>query len=135
MLWKILLTALVIAGAVLVLKNRRRSAAPPLRLEAAARPVQPPSRLPRLIAGGFVVLMLSGAGFYLFHQWRDNYQVVDVRVVDSRTGNSVVYQAYKGDVEGRSFTTTDGRVVSLAEVERMELGAAGRPVADLPAAD
>ena len=135
MLWKILLTALVIAGALVVVKKRSRPAAPIPRLEAAPGPAQTPSRLPRLVAAGFVLLMLTGAGFYLFHQWRDNYQVVDVRVVDSRTGNSVVYQAYKGDVEGRSFTTTDGRVVSLAEVERMELGAAGRAPVQVPASD
>ncbi|OQX45445.1 MAG: hypothetical protein B0D86_03640 [Candidatus Sedimenticola endophacoides] len=69
-----------------------------------------------------VVIMVAGAGFYLFHQWRDAYQIVSVRVIDTRSGQTVTYQAYKGDIEGRRFITTRGVVVSLAEVERMELG-------------
>ena len=122
MLWKILLTALVIAGAVLTLRMRNRPAEPVRRLGSVPRVRSSSFGLVRMLAAGFVVLMLLGAGFYLFQQWRDNYRIVDVRVIDSRTGNDSVYQAYKGDVEGRTFVTTDGRIVSLAETERLELG-------------
>lgn len=130
MLWKILLTALVIGGALLVLRRRGRSPAPqpPPRLEASSGGRDRPRQAARWIAAGFLLLMLAGSGAYLFHVWRDNYRVVEVRVIDSRSGRSVTYQAYKGDVEGRSFVTTDGRRVSLAEVERLELGAGRRGV-------
>ena len=123
MFMKLLLTALVIAGAMFALRLRRRRS---LAI-AEPRPALPlPARrspLLRLAAYGSLAIMLGGAGLYLYHQWRDAYQVVTVRVIDSRSGKATVYQAYKGDVEGRSFQTVDGRSVALAEVERLELGA------------
>lgn len=122
MFMKILLTALVIAGAVLTLRLRARR----LSESGQQRPVLPAparrSQLPRLAAYGALIIMLAGASLYLYHQWRDAYQVVTVRVIDTRSGKQAVYQAYKGDVDGRSFQTVDGRTVALAEVERLELG-------------
>ncbi len=75
-----------------------------------------------MMAYATVFTMLAGSGIYFYFQWKDAYQVVSVRIIDTRSGREVVYQAYKGDVEGRSFQTTDGRMVTLAEVERLELG-------------
>ena len=75
-----------------------------------------------MMAYATVITMLVGSGVYFYFQWKDAYQVVSVRIIDTRSGKEVVYQAYKGDVDGRSFQTTDGRIVTLAEVERLELG-------------
>lgn len=58
----------------------------------------------------------------LFFQIQDAWQVVTVRVIDAGSGRETTYRAYKSDVGGRTFTTTDGRTVKLADVERMELG-------------
>jgi hypothetical protein len=122
MFMKLLLTALVIGGAILALRLRGQGA-PAIRAgRPTPRPPAPRSPLPRLAAYGLMVIMLGAAGLYLYHQWRDAYQVVTVRVIDTRSGNTMVYQAYKGDVTGRSFETVDGRSVTLAEVERLELG-------------
>jgi len=128
MFLKLLLTALVIAGAILTLRMRRQRAiqqsAPPLRvLNAPASEIPGRRRLARFLAAGLVLLMLVGAALYLYHQWRDTYQVVTVRVIDTRSGQSTTYRAYKGDIQGRTFVTTDERTVTLAEVERMEIGA------------
>ncbi|OQX30397.1 MAG: hypothetical protein B0D96_01095 [Candidatus Sedimenticola endophacoides] len=123
MIWKLLLTALVIAGALYTVRGRQQRMEQVARASALAAP--PPRSAPRLVKVGaalLVVIMVAGAGFYLFHQWRDAYQIVSVRVIDTRSGQTVTYQAYKGDIEGRRFITTRGVVVSLAEVERMELG-------------
>ena len=122
---KLFLTALVIAGAVIAIRIRKRP--PARRAPALSRPADPSSgaTLPRMMAYATVVTLLAGSGAYFYFQWRDAYQVVSVRIIDTRSGREVVYEAYKGDVEGRSFKTTDGRVVTLAEVERLELG--GRP--------
>lgn len=126
MLLKLLLTAVVIAGALLTLRMRNQrhlrhlgSPAPVLNAPSTSRQRR---RLPQLLAVGAAVLMLTGAGLYLYHQWRDAYQVVTVRVIDTRSDRVISYQAYKGDIDGRTFITTDGRVVSLAEVERLEIG-------------
>ncbi len=119
---KILLTLAVIAGAVLVLRRRRNGA--PLPPAASRSSSFSPSNKPlRMLGYGLSVVLILGAGFYLYHSWQDNYQVVRVEVVDSRTGNRVAYQAYKGDLDGRSFLTIEGRQVTLAEVERLEIAA------------
>lgn len=122
MFMKLFLTALVIAGAVIAIRIRKRS--PVRRAPAAGRPAEQlsGSTLPKMMAYATVFTMLAGSGIYFYFQWKDAYQVVSVRIIDTRSGREVVYQAYKGDVDGRSFQTTDGRFVTLAEVERLELG-------------
>lgn len=123
MIWKLLLTSLVIIGAIYALRLRQRRTA----VVAAREPVGPViTPMVRWAAIGVIGLMLIGAGAYLYHQWSDSYQVVEVQVVDSRSGKSVSYRAYKGDIAERHFTTTEGRQVNLAEVERMEVSAGGR---------
>ncbi len=126
MIWKLLLTALVIAGAVLAIRLRTRNPG----VEPSSRRLPPASGtesaiktpLLKFAAFGLVGLMLVGLGSFLYYQWQDTYQVVTVHVIDTRTGNEATYEAYKGDVEGRTFVTVTGRQVNLAEVERMELG-------------
>ncbi|WP_260291081.1 antitermination protein NusG [Sedimenticola hydrogenitrophicus] len=127
MFLKLLLTALVIAGALLTLRlrsqrNMRHYRSPARVLNAPADVRQGRRRITQLLAAGTVVLMLVGAGLYLYHQWSDAYQVVTVRVIDTRSARVTTYQAYKGDIDGRTFVTTDDRVVTLAEVERLEIG-------------
>ncbi|MFC1601936.1 antitermination protein NusG [Pseudomonadota bacterium] len=119
MLLKILLTAAVILGAMLILRKRvhrvQQSAAP-----AVSQPQSSPSRLPHYAAYGLVSIMLAGALYFVYLEWEDSYQVVTVRIIDTRSGNAVSYEAYRGDVAERSLLTLDGKMVSLAEVERME---------------
>jgi hypothetical protein len=122
MIWKLLLTCLVIAGAVVVLRRRGQR----MQQVAMEKSVQPApvagSSAIKFAAIGVVVIGLLGAGLYLYYQWQDNYQIVTVRVIDTRSGSEATYQAYKGDIDGRTFYTTEGRQVTLAEVERLEIG-------------
>jgi hypothetical protein len=46
--------------------------------------------------------------------------VIFIRVVDTRSGRAVEYQAARGDIDDREFVTTDGRRIVLAETERLE---------------
>ncbi len=124
MLLKILLTILVIAGAVLTLRLRRGQVEAPASTAATSgRKVGHKLDTPiKIVAVGLAILMVVGVSAYLYHQWQDSYRVVTIRVIDTRSGTTSQYQAYKGDVDGRQFVTTDGLAVTLAEVERMELG-------------
>ncbi len=122
MFTKLLLTALVIFGALMVLRTRRQRYVRPEAPIVASAPSVPKTRIPQVVAYGLIVMVLAGAGYFLYLDWRDNYRVVTLRVIDSRTGKETRYQARKGDVEGRQFRTVDGKEVSLAEVERLELG-------------
>jgi hypothetical protein len=123
MLMKILLTALVIAGALVVLRTRassRRAGVVPAPSSSVS--TGSTNVFPKVAAYGALAIMLIGCAVFIYYQWQDTWRVVTVRVVNAGTGSEAVYQAYKGDVTARSFVTTDGRTINLAEVERMELG-------------
>ena len=122
MLLKILLTALVIAGAVMTIRSRQQRSPPYVSTPSIAAPPRKRPLWPRLAVYGLLFLLLAGSTFYLVHQWNEAYRVVSLRVINSSTGEVVLYEAYKGDIEERSFLTVDGRRVTLAEVERLETG-------------
>jgi len=128
MFGKLFVTAAVILGAYLVIRARMRrnteSASPDV-------PCSPPilsAAALRNLAYGLLTLMLVGSALYLFLGWSSNQDLVRVQVINANTGAITDYQARRGDVEGRSFQTIDGRRVTLADVERMvlfEQGAVG----------
>jgi len=129
MISKILLTLFVIIVAGLVIGNRQRRRA----LLAARHPppplaVSPPSRAWRWTGYGLVIVMILGSGLYLYREWQERYRVVTVRVIDTLSGDVAAYQAHRMDVEERSFTTLDGREVSVANNERIELQSAAGPI-------
>ncbi|MBW9267793.1 MAG: hypothetical protein AB2565_06615 [Candidatus Thiodiazotropha endolucinida] len=127
MITKLILTLTVIAIAWLVVKNRQQ------RVQAITHDSQPDvaarrATNPLLKWGAYALLamLLAGSGAYLFVQWQDSTRVVTVVVVDTQTGRSVSYQARRGDIEERYFVTLDGREVSVANNERIELESASR---------
>jgi hypothetical protein len=125
MITKILFTAAVVAIVYLAFKTRLRR--PPEPTGGAYLPPRQhrlATSLPRVAAWGLVALMLLASAVFLYSEWREAYQVVNVRVINSSTGAARSYQARLKDVQGRSFQTLDGRVVTLADVESMELGGA-----------
>ncbi|MCU7915823.1 MAG: antitermination protein NusG [Candidatus Thiodiazotropha sp. (ex Gloverina cf. vestifex)] len=121
MIGKILLTLFVIIIAWLVISNRQR------RMTAVAaqpRVTHVEAKTSSLWKWGgyiFIILMIIGSGLFLYMEWQDRYRVVAVQVIDSQTGKSTYYQARRMDVDERSFVTLDGREVSVAETERIEL--------------
>lgn len=122
MFGKLLLTLAVILGAYLVIRTRIQRG----RAVAAASP--PPVREPlipaaalRAVAYGLVVAMVAGSLLWLYLDWEAGASVVTVQVINANTGDVTLYQARREHVEGRRFTTLEGRIVTLADVERMEL--------------
>ncbi|BAN69710.1 hypothetical protein EBS_1841 [endosymbiont of unidentified scaly snail isolate Monju] len=123
LLGKILLTVIVIAGALLVLRARAQARLP--RVSPPVGPSAPRSALPiGWLASAVVVLMLGVAAFWLYSSWRESWReahdVLYVRVVDAGTGHVTHYRAYRGDIDDREFITTDGVRVRLADTERLE---------------
>jgi hypothetical protein len=128
MITKLILTLTVIAIAWLVVRNRQQ------RVEAITHDKQPGivakrGGNPMFRWGAYTLLamLLLGSGAYLFVQWQDYSRVVTVIVVDTQSGRSVSYQARRGDIDERRFVTLDGREVSVANNERIELESASRP--------
>jgi len=122
MFGKIFLTLAVILGAYYAIRartqyDRKPTTDPPLR-----PPLVPPGIL-KGIAYGLVVAMVAGSLLWLYLDYQSGREVVTVRVINANTGNVTTYQARRVDVRERRFTTLDGRPVTLADVDRMELRA------------
>lgn len=92
-------------------------------------PVNKPKRMFSVatLAGAAVVVMILASGLMLYQSWVDSNKVVYIKVVEAGSGASAEYQAYRGDIDDRSFTTTDGRLITLATTERMETTLNPRP--------
>ena len=118
MIWKFLLTIVVMLGAYLVVRTRWRASG---RVWGKAPPGPPllPAGLVRTIAYALLGLMLAGSGWYLFWQWETGNAVMAVEVVNANTGSITRYEARRRTIEGRGFRTLDGREIWLADVERM----------------
>ena len=119
MLTKILLTLAVIVGAALVLRGRMEKR-PGVKSGRAAPAPKPPLHL-RLLPYGLVLAALVIGALFYWMEWKEEHRLFTVRVIDTRSGEVRNYPVYRHQVKGRSFETVDGRVVQLADVERMEL--------------
>ena len=123
---KILVTAAVIVLGWLAVRDRWRSqndGEPKVRPDAGGRPGEHAPLVPRgavkLAAYGLVLLMLVGTGVYLFQGWQRDREIVELQVVNAYTGEIEPYEARRGGIDRRSFTTLDGRRVQIAEMERL----------------
>jgi hypothetical protein len=122
MLTKIAFTLAVVVGVLAWFRWRRQR-------QVAALPSSGPARvLPgtggklvfRWFAVAVISLSIAGLGLWVLDAWRARGEIVTVRVFDAGSGAMTEYQAYRSDLETRSFRTVDGRRVTLAETERME---------------
>jgi hypothetical protein len=118
MISKILFTIAIIAGVVLLVRFRNR--VPPRQAPAPAVPDETAQGF-RWLALFAVALILAGSAFFIWQTWRDASEVLVLRVIDTRSGQVTEYRAYRSDVEDRVFRTLDGRRISLAETERLEV--------------
>lgn len=117
MLTKILLIVAMIAA--LVAATRISRGAP------AKENVQPASRLarnaPRLVAYGIAAAIMITTGLIYYVGYREETKIMTIRVVNTATGESTLYEAYQGNISERRFETVDGRVVTVADIERVEV--------------
>ena len=80
--------------------------------------------IPRAILYIFVALMLLSSAIIFYFNWEKSYRIITVRVINTQSGHMDEYRVRRGEVDGRKFETTDGKVVILADVERMEIDVA-----------
>lgn len=121
MITKIVLTLLVIAAGYVYLKRKSASAS-----SAAGRPsevsVESASSVPvRLIAVLLLVISSVATLSYIGYRWYDNNRLLEVRLISPGVAEPLVYQVRKGDLDERSFTTTDGQIVRISATERLEV--------------
>lgn len=75
----------------------------------------------RLAAYAVIGMVIVASALWLILEWRSAHEILPVRVINSATGSVVEYEAYRTDIEARTFRTLDGRRVNLADVERLEV--------------
>ncbi len=117
MLTKILFTLAVIVVIALVFRHKgeQKVAKAPERVRKDTRGVQSRTVIYALLA---LIVAISALLFVL--HWQDQHEIVNIEVTDG-SGNKVSYQAYKKAIEGRRFTTLDGRNVTLGDNDRVEM--------------
>ena len=119
MFGKIILTLAVVGFAYLALQSRSRQETDRGRVDRRKGSEQ--TVAPRTVAYIFLaVAALTGTGIFLY-EWLDDRQVITIRLINSRTGEAVIYEAYKGKIQGRRFETLDGRFVTIADEDRVEM--------------
>ncbi|WP_456373723.1 hypothetical protein [Thiolapillus sp.] len=117
MLTKIVFTLAVIGIVIFLTRFRGR----PARRPSPVARQEHRSPWTKGLVLAVVSIMTAGSALGLWLYWRDAHQVMQIWVVDSRSGHRSEYQAYRGSLDGRGFETVDGRRVHLAETERMEV--------------
>ena len=128
MLSKFLLTALVIIIAFFVIRQRhlsgnnisQKNRTISRKTENLNSRKEFTSDL-RLGAYIFLTLMVGlGATLYYF-DWLDDHTILTVNLHRDNLSQPVSYEVYKYQLEDRSFITTDGRTITVASSERMEV--------------
>jgi len=123
MLSKLFLTLAIIFLVALILKRRpsQESGAEGAKTPAKVGGERPKLSELRLAAYLFLVIMLGLGGVISVQKWRDDHTVVTIKLYSAGESRPTEYQAFKFELDSRSFTTVDGVQVVVANDERMEL--------------
>ncbi|WP_416884756.1 hypothetical protein [Marinospirillum sp.] len=73
-----------------------------------------------------IFALLIGSGYGLYH-WRDQYQLLEVRVIQPLSGAEEIFWVYKKDLYEGGFTTREGQRVRLAASDRLQVRRADQP--------
>lgn len=124
MLTKILFTILVILVVAVVFRHKNMTGAKENgatkqithnKTDSGSEGIQARTIIYALLG---LIVAISALLFTL--NWQADHEIINIQVTDA-SGNQVNYQAYKMDIEGRRFTTLDGRKVTLGEGDRIEM--------------
>lgn len=129
MIGKILLTLAVIAVAYLMVRRNSGSkpdtakSAPAKSLADDQKKSPDPTLHDDLRTASYLFLFFMvavGAALY-YYRWQDDHQLITVRLYSADQAAPVSYEVYKYQLAERSFTTVDGRVITVAGSDRMEV--------------
>ena len=126
MLTKLLLTVGVIVLLVVAFRSRGRNARPGGRSTAATKTPEPasPTRITAWIL--IAVILVVSIGMGIAQRW-SKPETVTVRVINTNTGEGRDYQVAPDQAGTRRFETPDGRIIIIADVERVELSPEAPP--------
>ncbi len=119
MITKILFTLLVIVGTIVFFKKQREVEA--RRGGQKSAELSENQKLFRQGAYLFLGFMVLSAVVMMTFEIGERYETVKVHVINTQTGNRQTYQAQQQDIKSNRFTTIEGRVVYVADIERVEI--------------
>jgi len=129
MIGKILLTLAVIVVAYLMVRRNSESKpdtvmSAPAKIAAGVKRKSPdPTLHDDLRTASYLFLffmVVVGAALY-YYRWQDDHQLITVRLYSADQADPTSYEVYKYHLAERSFTTVDGRVITVAGSDRMEV--------------
>jgi hypothetical protein len=128
MVGKFLITMAVIIGAFFVIRQRHTNGENDSRSNKTEKTKTLKSNRKDelsadLRAGAYMFLFFMvgiGATLYYF-DWQDDHTVLTVNLHRDNNAAVVSYEVYKYQLESRSFITTDGRSITVASSERIEI--------------
>ena len=109
-------------GLVMYLRRRGGASQSQASNVSTRRPAEP--IIPRAVLYIFIALMLLSSTVIFYYNWEKSYRIITVRVINTQSGHVDEYQVRRGEVDGRQFETINGKVVILADIERMEIDVA-----------
>jgi len=118
MITKILFTVAVIVVVMFVFRHRNQP--PPVKNVTPVVPEQSRGISPQMLAYIFIVLIMLVSGLLYLFYWMEQNTIVNIKVIDA-SGDAYNYQAHKKSIEGKEFTTLDGRRVTLGDSDRVEM--------------
>ena len=118
---KQLLITLAVAAIVIVIARMKRARHESTGAEKSSSALPETSRKTSMIVGySLAALMILATAGVSWMRYQDANAIVQVEVVDTRSGERTVYQVRRKALGEREFRTVDGRVVSLGASDRME---------------
>jgi uncharacterized membrane-anchored protein len=129
MIIKLLVTILVIGAAIFALKRRQfesPSASKPklAGLENPNSSTEEKSQLQNDLRVGaylFVAFIAGIGGVMYYMDWQDDHTVLTINLIRDAGAAPVTYLVYKYQLQDKSFVTIDGKTVTVASNERMEI--------------
>ncbi len=119
MFTKLLITLLVIAGAIFYIRKPKVEQ----RVTSSVME-QGQSILFKYVATAIAVLALLGSGAYWYWSWQAGNEIVSVTIVSPNKETSQIYQVHKRDLGISEITTVDGIKIRLSNQERVVIAPA-----------
>ncbi len=128
MITKILITLLVIVGAWILVKRQRQ--APRQQTQASKTTlskktgnsdIQWQTSDLRIGAYMFIAIMFLLGSYLYYQRWQNDHQLLSIKLYQAGNPQAVEYQVFRYQLNRRSFVTTDGVLVDIADNERMEI--------------
>lgn len=116
-----LLITLAVAVIVILIARMKRGRAESRSSSGQTDAPREPSRPSTTMLVGYALAaltILATAGVS-WMRYQEANEIVQVEVVDARSGTRTIYQVRRKELGDRAFRTVDGRVVSLGASDRM----------------